>query len=141
MSSLTSVSPTLPLPTVGGSAPTVAKSADAALANEATDLAGQSSIVSLLGATGGAPATYTAAGLLNSYATAGTAVPTESLDQQLFDALGTSASGGDLSALGNVSTAEVDANALAAQLLKSEPGAATAIVSDTLAQRILSTLG
>ncbi|MGZ3185020.1 MAG: hypothetical protein ACXU8N_21520 [Telluria sp.] len=141
MSSLTSLSSSLPLPTLGSSTTPVARTADVSLAAGAAQLAGESSIVSLLGSTGGTPATYTAAGLLNAYATAGTAVPTESLDQQVLDSLSAAPAGGDLSALGDVSTAAVDANALAAQLLKAEPGAASTIVGDTLTQRILSTLG
>jgi hypothetical protein len=145
MTSVTTLSG-VPEATAASTAAPVARTSSGAQAQNAAALAGDSAVVSLLGGGSGA-LTYDAAGLFNAFAQAGTsaaggATGTESLDQQILNALAPANAGPTgLDALAaTVSTAGIDQNASYAAILQQDPGAAAKLITESTEQGIIGTI-
>ncbi|WP_317202530.1 hypothetical protein [Janthinobacterium sp.] len=143
---------------IPGIAPVAAPRPPANLAALAVDLAGESSVVSLLGGAGNQVQLYDAQGLLNSFRQAG-ATPSpavvppagsdtqtsarDSLDQAILGApaAGSAVASGEYSGTGGVPNLPSGGTPTDwAGILKNDPGAAGAVIADSFAQGILATL-
>ena len=131
---------------IPGIAPVAAPPPPANLAALAVDLAGESSVVSLLGGAGNQVQLYDAQGLLNSFKQAGSDSQTsarDGLDQAILGtpAAGSAVASGEYSGTGGVPNLPSGATPTDwAGILKKDPGAAGAVIADSFAQGILATL-
>ncbi|HZX29142.1 MAG TPA: hypothetical protein VFF16_18855 [Telluria sp.] len=128
-----------------GATTSVARTADAALAEHAVALSADSAVVSLLGANGSVGPTYDASGLFNAVAQAGTLAAGSgqaSVDQQVLASLQPANAGvAGLDALAaKVSTDGIDVNASYAAILKQRPSEASDVIADSTAQGIISSI-
>lgn len=140
------------VPTVGQSTST------AALSSQAVSLSAQSAVVASLGGSTGATV-YTPSGLLNTLQQAGVATESsadsgttdggtdtgttaqQSLDQSLVSSLsGSASSSGVYSGSGTVDSVTAQASANWAELLKTNPGLASTVISSSYNLGIVSSL-
>jgi hypothetical protein len=153
---MTSISGSLPVDANSNIAPAIALPtmltpvASADLAKTAVSLASDSSVVALLGANGAASAVYTASGLLDSLAQAGTSegvaansptAPPQSLDQSLVALLSTAPAAASMyTAAGGLVSSTPDMTSNFATILKSRPGVAATFIHDSFDQGVVGTI-
>lgn len=129
----------------GGTTTSVARSTNGNLSRNAVSLAADASVVAILGG-GNGSATYSASGIFDAIATAGSnnqdtaQSSATSSDQNLLDSLdqpAASANAASLESLGQ--SAPTDLSASYAAILKANPSAAAMVTAYSLNQNIVST--
>lgn len=142
--------------TTGVSGNPVAQTSDSGLAQTAVSLSVTGSIVATLGGGSPSPLTYSAAGLLNSLAQAGTvpspaqtagdsssqqATAQYSADQSIVSTLASApTTSGVYNASGLLQGVPSDTSANWASILKTNPGLSSSVISDSINQGAVGTL-
>ena len=154
-----SFNPSLPSTSnlVASTAPVAASRNAAALSSEAVDLSAQSAVVATLGGSGSGASVYSAAGLLNTLEQAGVseetiAVPKagsdtdssqvaeQALDQGILSAYSAAGSTSGIYTAGGSSGLSDQVSSNWADILKSNPSYASAVVGSSFASGIIGTI-
>lgn len=154
-----SFNPSLPSTSnlVASTAPVAASRNAAALSSEAVDLSAQSAVVATLGGSGSGASVYSAAGLLNTLEQAGVseetiAVPKagsdtdssqvaeQALDQGILSAYSAAGSVSGIYTAGGSSGLSDQVSSNWADILKSNPSYASAVVGSSFASGIIGTI-
>lgn len=129
----------------GGTATSVARSTNGNLSRDAVSLAADASVVAILGG-GNGSATYSASGIFDTLATAGSnnqdaaQSSSTSSDQNLVDSLNPSAASTNTASLESLGqAAPADLSASYASILKANPSAAAMVTAYSMNQSIVST--